>query len=423
MRRVVRTVGRRDVHDGLEEPRRERGAAELHDDVTRDAPPREVAPQRERDADRRVQVRARHLAHEQDDRQHHQARRHDRSGAADRVRERLAHHPAAGRDEHEEERAEQLGEEASPFLRRILEVLHRFLERLESDARRTPQCVSHSPRSIDLSVSVVLMSRPGDSGACHRTTRSLLPPPSMRSLLFRDHLLASSGNQFARNPRRTLTTWSSGMAALGSFGRPSISRLCSAAYSRIPGQGLAHDGEHRAESGHVLLNLRHRPRIRDGPCLGVARGVEGEDVGERPGGSVARRERVSQTPLLAQRGDQRRVAVLLVEHLAFGDPWRHDDGGDPVAGAVEREAELAGRGRRVRARHRRRRDVVIGAARLVPADQQRRVPDVGAGRGPASPCRRCRSVRGTPRRPGSTTAGRRRARPRRAPKARPNAGW
>ena len=46
--------------------------------------------------------------------------------------ERLAHHPATGGDEHEEEGAEELGEQASPFLRRVLEVLDRFLERLEA---------------------------------------------------------------------------------------------------------------------------------------------------------------------------------------------------------------------------------------------------------------------------------------------------
>jgi hypothetical protein len=66
-------------------------------------------------------------------------------------------------------------------------------------------------------------------------------------------------------------------------------------------------------------------------------------VGERPGGGVAPGERVSQVPLLAQGGDQRGVPVFLAEHLSFGDPGRHDDGGDPVAGAVEGEPELAGR--------------------------------------------------------------------------------
>ena len=60
------------------------------------------------------------------------AGRDDRRRAADRVRERLAHHPAAGRDQHEEERAEQLGEQAPPLLAGVVEVGEHRLERLES---------------------------------------------------------------------------------------------------------------------------------------------------------------------------------------------------------------------------------------------------------------------------------------------------
>ena len=67
-------------------------------------------------------------------------------------------------------------------------------------------------------------------------------------------------------------------------------------------------------------------------------------MGERPGRGITCGERVAQPPLLAQRGDQGRVPVLLVEHLAFGHPRRHDDGRDPVARAVEREPVLACRG-------------------------------------------------------------------------------
>ena len=113
------------MDDGLEEPRREHRPGELHDDVARDSPPREVAAQREGDAHGRVEMRAGHLAHEQDDRHHHESRRDDGRVPADRVREGLAHHPAAGGDEHEEEGAEQLREEPPPFLRRVLEVGHR----------------------------------------------------------------------------------------------------------------------------------------------------------------------------------------------------------------------------------------------------------------------------------------------------------
>ena len=41
---------------------------------------------------------------------------------ADHARKGVAHHPAAGRGEHQEERAEQLGDQASPFLAGIVEV-------------------------------------------------------------------------------------------------------------------------------------------------------------------------------------------------------------------------------------------------------------------------------------------------------------
>ena len=62
------------------------------------------------------------LAHEQDDRHHHQPGSDDRGGAADGVRERFAHHAAAGRDQHQEEGAEQLGDEPAPLLARVVEV-------------------------------------------------------------------------------------------------------------------------------------------------------------------------------------------------------------------------------------------------------------------------------------------------------------
>ena len=237
------------------------------------------------------------------------------------------------------------------------------------------------------------------------------------SCSFGDPSLASSGNKFRgtlveRRPlvRRGCRPW----------GPSGVRRSRGCVPLRIRGSrgaGSCRRTESTAPSAAVSwVHRRHRPRLWCRPGLRVAWGVEGEDVGEGSGGRVACGERISQVPLLAQCGDERRVAVLLVEHLAFGDPRRHDDGRDSVAGPVEREAELAGRGRRIRTRHRRRRDVVIGAARLVPADEQRRVPDVGARRATASPDRRCRSVRGTLRRRGSTTAGRCRATPRRDPR-------
>ena len=68
---------------------------------------------------------------------------------------------------------------------------------------------------------------------------------------------------------------------------------------------------------------------------------------ERPGSGVSPGERLAQVPLLPQRGDERRVAVLLVEHVALGYPGGDDDGRDPITRAVEGEAALARRCRRV----------------------------------------------------------------------------
>ena len=120
--RVVRAVRRRDVDHGAEEQAGEGGADELDHDVARHALPREVAAERERERDGWVQMGAGHLAHEQDDPHHHQPGCDDGCGAADRVGERLAHHPAAGGDEDEEEGPEELREQAPPLLARVLEV-------------------------------------------------------------------------------------------------------------------------------------------------------------------------------------------------------------------------------------------------------------------------------------------------------------
>src|SRR6476646_9612598 len=69
-------------------------------------------------------MRARDLAHEQYDAHDHQARSHHCRRAADDTGERLAHHTAAGRDDHEQERAVQLSEQAPPFLARIIKILN-----------------------------------------------------------------------------------------------------------------------------------------------------------------------------------------------------------------------------------------------------------------------------------------------------------
>ena len=72
------------------------------------------------------------------------------------------------------------------------------------------------------------------------------------------------------------------------------------------------------------------------------------------------------------------MAIFLVVHRSRFDPWRHDDRGYPVPGAIEGEAAFADGRRWVRRGDSARRDVVVGASRLVPADQEGGVPDVGA---------------------------------------------
>ena len=104
---------------------------------------------------------------------------------------------------------------------------------------------------------------------------------------------------------------------------------------------------------------------------------------ERRRRPVALGQVVAEAPDLAEGGDQRRVAELVGHHLAFGHPRRDHDGRHPVPGPVEGEPVLA---RGVVGGHGgRRRHVVVGATRLVPADEQRGVPHVGValGRGVA----------------------------------------
>ena len=109
---------------------------------------------------------------------------------------------------------------------------------------------------------------------------------------------------------------------------------------------LPEGGQGLAQAQRILDVLGDRARVGHGPGARVSGGVEGEGVGERPGGGVAAGERVSQAPLLAQRGDQGGVPVLLVEYLAFGEPWGTPGWPDPVARPVEPEPELTGPERR-----------------------------------------------------------------------------
>ena len=78
---------------------------------------------------------------------------------------------------------------------------------------------------------------------------------------------------------------------------------------RVPAQDLRVQGP----LGH-WLRLDVRPRLR------VCGFVEGEDVLEGAGGCVACGEGLAEVPGLAERGDQRGVSVLLVEHRSWLDP-------------------------------------------------------------------------------------------------------
>ena len=82
------------------------------------------------------------------DREHHEAGRDDCVGSADRVREGPPHHPAAGGDEHEEEGAEYLREEAAPFLARVVEVLNGLEGPLLDDSAECNQTPRQTLRSL-----------------------------------------------------------------------------------------------------------------------------------------------------------------------------------------------------------------------------------------------------------------------------------
>ena len=105
------------VQDAREHDDRDDGAERLRDEIRGDPAPGEVAAEREREAHRGVQVRPRDRPHEQDDRRDHETWRDLLCGGADRVAaEARVHHGATHRDEHEEERSEELREEPAPLV-------------------------------------------------------------------------------------------------------------------------------------------------------------------------------------------------------------------------------------------------------------------------------------------------------------------
>lgn len=164
-----------------------------------------------------------------------------------------------------------------------------------------------------------------------------------------------------------------GVGQLGRDGDPGLSCV----FEQAAAGGLAEDAECPAHLHHVHVKLRDRQWLHVWPARGVAGGLAGQQVVERRGVGIAAGERVAEAPHLAERGDHRRVPVLVVDHDPLVHPGGDDDGRHPVAGAVESEVELSRRRARVRWGHRTWWDVIVGSAGLVPADEEQRVVRVG----------------------------------------------
>ena len=99
------------------------GPDELDDDVAGHAPPGEVPPHCECKRHGWVQMGSGDRTHEEDDRHDHEPGGDHGGGQADLPLP--DQDPAAGGDQHQEERAEQLREEAAPFTLRVVPFLPR----------------------------------------------------------------------------------------------------------------------------------------------------------------------------------------------------------------------------------------------------------------------------------------------------------
>ena len=109
--------------------------------------------------------------------------------------------------------------------------------------------------------------------------------------------------------------------------------------------GLAEQARRLTELYLAQLPFRHRPRVHVGPARGVSRRLSGKQVVEGAGGGVAVAERVAEIPDLrrvASREVWRYSSLITVPSSIHG---RDDDRGHAVAGAVEGEVALSGRGR------------------------------------------------------------------------------
>ena len=109
------------AENGPQKKAGERRAKELNDDVARHSTPGKISAQCETERDRWIEVCPGNGAHEKDDRHHHQPGRRDGGRPADCAVAGGVHNRAACTYQNEQERPEQLGEEASPLLFGIVE--------------------------------------------------------------------------------------------------------------------------------------------------------------------------------------------------------------------------------------------------------------------------------------------------------------
>jgi hypothetical protein len=115
-------VGFRRIID-IERALRHRDTTEqLCQNIARHPTPREITPQRKCQSNCRVQMRANDHAHKVDDRHHHESGCYHLHAQGDSPASLGSHDPATGGDENQQERASCLGENATPFVRRIQKV-------------------------------------------------------------------------------------------------------------------------------------------------------------------------------------------------------------------------------------------------------------------------------------------------------------
>ncbi len=105
-----------------QQPAGEHGPGDLRQQVARHASPPEVTPEREGEADHRVEMRSGDRAHEEDDGEHGQAWRGDAGRPSDHAVRACVDGAGSGAGQHEQEGADQLAEQSSPLVPQVIEV-------------------------------------------------------------------------------------------------------------------------------------------------------------------------------------------------------------------------------------------------------------------------------------------------------------